>query len=121
MEEQSMSDSNPGFNLKLIEGRAFILGRQGHILIDSIMASNQHAELRVVKQKIYLRDLDSTNGTFLIKDGAPVRIKKGYVELDDTVFIGGVAHTVEQLLTIANEFAETGNGGTTEIQIADDM
>jgi pSer/pThr/pTyr-binding forkhead associated (FHA) protein len=120
MEEISMSKSKPVINLKLIEGRTFILGRQGHIFIDSITASNQHAEIRIVNQKIYLRDLDSTNGTFLIKNGAPVRIKKGYVEPGDTIIVGGVANTVTDLLAIANDFAETG-GATTEIQVVDEF
>lgn len=115
-----MSKSKPVINLKLIEGRSFILGRQGHIFIDSITASNQHAEIRIVNQKIYLRDLDSTNGTFLIKNGAPVRIKKGYVEPGDTIIVGGVANTVTDLLAIANDFAETG-GATTEIQVVDEF
>lgn len=114
-----MSKSKPGVNLKLIEGRSFILGRQGHIFIDSITASNQHAEIRVVNQKIYLRDLDSTNGTFLLKDGAPVRIRKGYVKPGDTILIGGKANTVMNLLSIANDFAET-DGATTEIQVQGD-
>ena len=97
----------------------FVLGRQGHIFIDSITASNQHAEIKIVDQRIYLRDLDSTNGTFMVKDGVPVRIKKGYVELDDIVFIGGVANSVAELLAIANDFAET-DGATTEIQVVED-
>jgi pSer/pThr/pTyr-binding forkhead associated (FHA) protein len=118
VEENSMSKSRAEVNLKLIEGRAFILGRQGHIFIDSITASNQHAEIRIVNQKIYLRDLDSTNGTFVIKNGAPVRIKKGYVQPDDIIVIGGVANSVVDLLGIANDFAETG-GATTEIQVVE--
>ena len=114
-----MSKTKPGVNLKLIEGRSFILGRQGHIFIDSITASNQHAEIRITKQKIYLRDLDSTNGTFLLKDGSLVRIKKGYVKPEQTVVIGGKAHTVMELLAIANDFAAK-DGATTEIQVVDD-
>jgi pSer/pThr/pTyr-binding forkhead associated (FHA) protein len=114
-----MSTSKPGVNFKRIEGRSFILGRQGHIFIDSITASNQHAEIRIVNQKIYLRDLDSTNGTFLQKDGSLVRIKKGYVKPEQTIVIGGKAHTVMELLAIANDFAET-EGATTEIQVSDD-
>ena len=46
-----MSKVRPAVNLKLIEGRSFILGRQGHIFIDSITASNQHAEIRIVTRK----------------------------------------------------------------------
>lgn len=115
-----MSKPNQDLNLKLIEGRRFILGRQGHVFIDSATASNHHAEIRIVNQKLYLRDLDSTNGTFLIKNGAPVRLKKGYVKLEDIVLVGGVAKSVKDLLAIANDFAER-DGATTEIQVVDDL
>ena len=114
-----MSKSSPNVNLKLIEGRRFILGRQGHIFIDSITASNHHAEIRIVNQKIFLRDLDSTNGTFLLKNGATMRVKKGYVKPGDTILIGGKANTVTDLLAIANDFAVT-DGATTEIQVVED-
>jgi hypothetical protein len=41
------------------------LGREGHIYIDSPTVSKRHAEIKITNGKIYRRDLDSTNGTFL--------------------------------------------------------
>jgi len=105
--------------LKPIEGRSFIIGRQGHIFIDSITASNHHAEIRIVNQKIYLRDLDSTNGTYLLQNGSKYRFKKGYVRQQQTVVIGGIAHTVLELLAIARNFGDL-DGARTEIQIDED-
>lgn len=106
-------------NLKLIEGRSFIIGRQGHIFIDSITASNHHAEIKVVNQKIYLRDLDSTNGTFLLKSGSRVRFDKGYVKPQQVVVIGGKRHTAMELLAIAGNFGEI-DGAKTHIQLDDE-
>jgi pSer/pThr/pTyr-binding forkhead associated (FHA) protein len=106
-------------NIKLVEGRSFIIGRQGHIFIDSITASNHHAEIRVVNQKIYLRDLDSTNGTYLLQNGAKRRFHKGYVKPQQTIVIGGKPHTVLELLAIARDFGDL-DGARTEIQIDED-
>jgi len=114
-----MTNDRSDLNLKLIEGRSFIIGRQGHIFIDSITASNHHAEIRIVNQKIFLRDLDSTNGTFLLQDGSKHRFRKGYVKPQQTVVIGGKPHTVLELLAIARNFGEL-DGARTEIQIDED-
>ena len=51
-------------NLERMEGRTFILGREGHIYIDSPTASKHHAEICIEDGKVILRDLKSTNGTF---------------------------------------------------------
>jgi len=114
-----MPNDPSDLNLKLIEGRSFIIGRQGHIFIDSITASNHHAEIRVVNQKIFLRDLDSTNGTFLLQNGSKQRFRKGYVKPQQTVLIGGKPHTVKELLAIARDFGDL-DGARTEIQIDED-
>ena len=114
-----MTNKQSELDLKLIEGRSFIIGRQGHIFVDSITASNHHAEIRIVKQKIFLRDLDSTNGTFLLQNGSKHRFKKGYVKPQQTVVIGGKPHTVMELLAIARNFGEL-DGARTEIQIDED-
>ena len=71
-------------NLERFEGRSFILGREGHIYIDSTTASKQHAEIRIMDGRIHLRDLDSTNGTFLLRDNSKLRFDKGFVEPEQT-------------------------------------
>jgi len=114
-----MPDNQADINLKLIEGRSFIIGRQGHIFIDSITASNHHAEIRVVNQKIFLRDLDSTNGTFLLQNGTKQRFRKGYVKPQQIVLIGGKPHSVLELLAIAKNFGEL-DGAKTELQLDGD-
>lgn len=111
-----MSNPRPRINLKLLEGRSFVIGRHGHIFVDSITASNRHAEIRIIDQKIHLRDLDSTNGTFLVRNGSKVRFKKGFVKPAQRVVIGDKVRTIAELLSIANDFAALG-GATTEIRI----
>ncbi len=111
-----MSNNRADLNLRLIEGRSFIIGRQGHIFIDSITASNHHAEIRIANQKIYLRDLDSTNGSYLLQNGSRHRFTKGYVKPQQIVVIGDQPHTVSELLSIARNFGEL-DGARTEIQL----
>lgn len=91
-------------NLKLMEGRTFIVGREGHIYIDSSIASKNHAEIRISNGKILIRDLDSTNGTYLVKNKRLIFFEKGEVSLDQRIAIGGKIHSVHELLEIANDF-----------------
>lgn len=107
-----------GVNLELFEGRSFILGREGHIYIDSTTASKQHAEIRIMDGRIHLRDLDSTNGTFVMKDNSRVRFDKGFVDPDQRVVIGGKTHLIMDLLAIATDFAAVDEGAT-EIAIGE--
>jgi hypothetical protein len=114
-----MNNNKPNVNLEIIEGRSFVIGREGHIYIDSSTASKQHAVIRVIDGKVHLRDLDSTNGTYLVKDRAWVRFDRGFVDPRQYVAIGGKIHRVMDLLAVANDFAAV-DEGETEIQITDE-
>ena len=111
-----MKNNKASVNLDLIEGRSFIVGREGHIYIDSPTASKQHARFRIIDGKVYLRDLDSTNGTFLIKDRAWIRFDRGFVDPQQSIAIGGKIHRVMDLLAIANDFAAV-DEAETEIEL----
>ena len=91
-------------NLAELEGRSFILGRQGHILITSSAASRQHAEIIIRKGKIYLRDLGSKNGLYLKKGGKRVRFRAGNVSLLTRIAIGEDVYMIQDLLAIASRF-----------------
>ncbi len=91
--------------LENMEGRTFILGREGHIYIDSPTASKRHAEIKINQGRIFLRDLDSTNGIFLIKNSTLVKFESGYVNPLQPLVIGGRILIVKDLLGIANDFA----------------
>ena len=67
----------------LIDGQTYIIGREGnvyiegHIYINSPSVSRRHAEMKIKNGRIYLRDLDSTNGTYLMENDSLVPFKKG--------------------------------------------
>ena len=98
---------NRSVNLDIgqMEGRDFIIGREGHIYIDSPTASKRHAEIKVTSGRIFLRDLDSTNGTFLVKGRRLVPFTKGYVHPLQHVVIGAQRYMIQDLLSTALDFA----------------
>lgn len=89
-----------------LEGRAFILGREGHIYISDPSVSKEHAEIKFIDGRIHMRDLNSTNGIYLVKDNKAERFKQGYVEPDQTVAIGEQRRTVQSLLAIIGVFVD---------------
>ena len=91
-------------DLSRFEGRTFKIGRDGHIYINSPMVSQQHAEMKIIKGRIYLRDLNSTNGTYLKKNNKLVHFMKGYVALHQPVILGDCEFTIQELLAIAGHF-----------------
>ncbi len=95
-----------------MEGRTFILGREGHIFINSTTASKNHAEISIIDGDIYLRDLDSTNGTFLLKKNVRVPFEEGYVDLQQSIVIGGKALVIQDLLAIAKDFIAVDDAAT---------
>ncbi len=92
---------------ELMEGRTYIVGREGHIYIDSIFVSKQHAEIKIMNGRIYLRDLGSTNGTYLLKNNSLVYFEEGFVNPFQPIVIGNQKHTIQSLLAIVNSFVAT--------------
>ena len=101
-----------------MEGRIFILGREGHIFIDSTTASKHHAEISIIDGNAYLRDLDSTNGTFLLKKNVRIPFKEGYVDLQQSIAIGGKVLVIQDLLAIAKDFAAV-DDAETEVEVTE--
>jgi pSer/pThr/pTyr-binding forkhead associated (FHA) protein len=91
--------------IKRLESRTYIIGREGHIYINDPTVSKQHAELQIINGEVYLRDLDSTNGTFLIKNNRLVPFNEGYVQLHQPIVLGNRQYTIRGLLDIAGAFA----------------
>ena len=98
-------DNNENEEVKHLESRTYIIGREGHIYINEATVSKQHAEIKVVNGEVYLRDLDSTNGTFLIKNNRLVPFHEGYVQLNQPIVLGNRQYTIQNLLEIAGAFA----------------
>ena len=105
-------------NLAHMEGRIFILGREGHIYIDSTTASKHHAEISIIDGNVYLRDLDSTNGTFLLKKNMRTPFEEGYVDLQQSIVIGGKTLAIQDLLAIAKDFVAV-DDAVTEVEVAE--
>ena len=95
-----------------MEGRTFVAGREGHIYINSPTASKRHAEIKIIDGRIYLRDLNSTNGTYLLKNRRLVHFEEGYVNPLQPIMIGNQMHTIKDLLAIASDFIASDDSPT---------
>ena len=64
--------------------------RENDIVLDSDSVSRRHARIEHRDARIYLTDLDSTNGTYVNDDNEPVRdcqLRRGdQVKIGDTIF-----------------------------------
>ena len=91
----------------LVDGHTYIIGREGdvyiedHIYINSPSVSRRHAAMKIKNGRIYLCDLDSTNGTYLMENDSLVPFKEGYVSPSQPIAIGHVKCTINSLLAIA--------------------
>ncbi len=94
-----------GEEVKRLESKTYIIGREGHIYINDPTVSKQLAEIQVINGEVYLRDLNSTNGTFLIKNNRLVPFHEGYVQLHQPIVLGNRQYTIQNLLEIAGAFA----------------
>jgi len=84
--------------LDILDGRTLIIGREGHVYIGDPSVSKQHAEISISGGKIRLRDLKSTNGTFIVRQDEQIPFKDGYVDLHQTIMIGAHRQQVRSLL-----------------------
>ena len=99
----------------LVDGKIYIIGRksniylEGHIYINSPTVSKQHAAMKIKNGRIYLRDLNSTNGTYLIENDSLVPFEEGYVRSHQPLVMGGVKCTIQSLLKIAGVYSASKN------------
>ena len=91
----------------LVDGHTYIIGREGevyiedHIYINSPSVSRRHAAMKIKNGRIYLCDLNSVNGTYLIDNDNLVPFKEGYLSPSQPIAIGHVKCTINSLLAIA--------------------
>lgn len=83
-----------------LEGRSFIVGRAGHILVRGTTVSNQHAEIKFEDGRILLRDLNSTNGLYMVTDKGRKRFRQSYVSPNQVIYLGSEKTSVQNLLDI---------------------
>ena len=111
-DEELKMDRDLSVEIGLMEGRTYIIGREGHIYINSPSASKRHAEIKIINGRIYLRDLNSTNGTFLKKNKGLVQFKEGYVNPLQPIVIGDQMRTIQSMLAIASDFVASDDSPT---------
>lgn len=96
----------------LIDGQTYIIGRkgpvsmEGHIYINSPTVSRPHAAMKIKNGRVHLRDLDSTNGTYVVENDCLVALAEGYVTPNQIIVIGKVECTIQSLLTIVGVYSE---------------
>ena len=99
----------------LVDGHTYIIGREGdvyiedHIYINSPSVSRRHAAMKIKNGRIYLCDLDSTNGTYLMENDSLVPFKEGYVSPSQPIAIGHVKCTINSLLAITGVYSASKN------------
>lgn len=84
-----------------MDNRTYIIGRRGHIQMFDKTTSARHAELVILENDLYLTDLDSTNGTYLVENGERKRFKEGYIKIDQTLAFGNHICSVRELVARA--------------------
>ena len=106
-------------NFGLIDGHTYIIGRddgvywEDHIYINSPSVSRRHAAMKIKNGRIYLCDLDSTNGTYLIENDCLVPFNEGYVSPSQPMAIGHVKCTISSLLAITGVYSASKNNSST--------
>jgi pSer/pThr/pTyr-binding forkhead associated (FHA) protein len=99
----------------LIDGQAYIISRkalismEGHIYIDSPSVSRPHAEMKIKNGRVYLRDLNSTNGIYVVENDGLARFEEGYVNPNQPIVLGNVECTIQSLLSIAGVYSDPKN------------
>ena len=110
-----MMSSKLSKDFGLIDGQTCIIGREGgayiedYIYIQSPSVSRRHAAMKIKNGRIYLRDLDSTNGIYLIEADSLVPFKEGYVNPLQPIAIGQVKCTINSLLAISGVHSASKN------------
>jgi len=84
--------------LDLLDGKKLIIGREGHVYVGDPSVSKQHAEISISKGRIRIRDLNSTNGTYIVSHDRQIPLDDGFVTLQQTIMIGGYEQKVSSLL-----------------------
>ena len=79
----------------------YIIGRAGDITLYDDTVSRRHACLEIDSEELFLRDLDSRNGTYEIIDEKLVPFTAGAVNPDQVFAFGECVRSVAQLLSAA--------------------
>jgi len=102
-------------DLGLTDGQTYIISRKSDtyvedcIYINSPSVSRPHLKMKIKNGRIYLRDLNSTNGTYLIENNSLVPFEEGYVSSHQPLVIGEIKCTILSLLENADVYSASNN------------
>jgi len=108
-----------GEDFGLIDGQTYIIGREAgvyledYIYINSSTVSRCHAAMKIKNERIWLQDLNSTNGTYLVENDCLVPFKEGYMSPSQPIAIGKVKCTISRLLAMAGANSASKNTTST--------
>lgn len=104
--------------------KTYTIGRAGDITLYDDTVSRRHACLEVEGETLFLRDLESRNGTFEIRDKTLVPFSEGEVTIDQVFAFGECVRSVAQLLKTVEPdselVAETADEGD-EVDVEDTL
>lgn len=72
--------------------------RDHYIGLRDKRVSRRHAEIYVVDDRIFIRDLSSKNGTYLIDGDRKKRLTEAYVDPEHVVSFGGYRQKLSRLI-----------------------
>jgi hypothetical protein len=104
--------------LGFAEGNPLTIGRDAQVRINDSSLSRGHVELRFVDGRLRLRDLSSTNGTYLVDDNKLARISECFVLPGQRVTLGKKTYTIKTLLAMAGIFVTYSEDGDLVIDFA---
>jgi hypothetical protein len=78
--------------------KSYIIGRAGDITLYDDTVSRRHARLDIDGDECFLTDLESRNGTYLLRDKQLLPFTKGPVSEDQVFAFGECVRTMTQLL-----------------------
>jgi len=113
-------------DLGLTEGQTYIISRkddvcmEGYIYLDSPTVSRPHAALKIKNGRVYLRDLGSTNGTYIVDNDGLISFEEGYVKPNQPMMIGEVKCTIQSLIAITGVYSAPENN-TLDIQETEEI
>jgi pSer/pThr/pTyr-binding forkhead associated (FHA) protein len=90
----------------------FTIGRDraADIPVADTSVSRRHAELALIdSQRAYLTDCQSSNGTWLLRQGQAVRIQRETVHTGDQIRFGDVTIAVSDLFDVAQRVQRRGS------------
>ena len=93
---------------------------EGYIYLDSPTVSRPHAELKIKNERVYLRDLNSTNGTYIVDNDGLISFEEGYVKPNQPMMIGEVKCTIQSLIAITGVYSAPENN-TLDIQETEEI